>query len=88
MASTYRIGNHSAFSIAVVMDTNKESHAVPAAGSAVFVRANPGDRPTFHVYFDQNGDGSGERFICDMKVGYWDALRAEGNYAFNGSELS
>jgi hypothetical protein len=87
MPSSHRIHNRSQFDVVAVMDTNRESHPVPPNGTAVFTRANVGDRPTFRIYDDPDRDGRGNRFLTSAKVGYWGALRAESEFEFTGSSL-
>lgn len=86
MASDYKIHNDTVFNIIVVMDSNREEHSIVPNGVAIFVRANPLDRPTFHV-FVSHPDGSRGPELTAMKVGYWDAISASGEYSFDGKEL-
>lgn len=89
MASDYKVHNDTVNQTVVVMDSGREDHVIPADGTAVFTRANPLDRPTFKVYWDLDRDGTkdSEAAQAEMKVGYWDAITASGEYTFNGKEL-
>ena len=86
MASSYTVRNRTVFPIWVSMDTDREQHLIQPAGSAIFVKANPLDRPTFKAYAVA---GSGERgsLLAAKKASYWQALWAEGTFTFNGTSF-
>ena len=86
MASAYRIHNDSLTGIYVYMDSHREDHVIVPNGIAVFVKANAFDRPTFEVCA-VNPDNTQGQQLTSMKVGYWDAITASGDYSFNGGEL-
>ena len=86
MASDYKIHNDSVFEIFVYMDSHREQHVIVPNGVAVFVNANPFDRPTFHVCMTNPNHTEGHELTA-MKVGYWDAITASGEYSFSGGEL-
>jgi hypothetical protein len=85
-SSTYKIHNDSVFEIAVVMDSGREEHVIVPNGIATFVKASPLDRPTFHVWKTNDAHQKSQE-LTSKKVGYWDAIRAEGEYSFTGGEL-
>lgn len=90
-ASSYDVSNESGTPIVVIMDTRREIHGIGAAGNATFVKANPFDRPTFKVYWDRDGDGQPDnpkQIVASRKANYWEAIKADGSYIFNGSKLT
>lgn len=55
--SSHVVRNASSTPIVVVMDNNREVHAIASGANATFVDANPFDQPTFKVFIDGNDDG-------------------------------
>lgn len=89
MASNHKIKNQSGDTLTVVMDTDREAHEIPPAGQAVFVKANPFDQPTFHVFRDWNRNNAPnkDQYLTSEKVNFWEAISATSTYVFNGSKL-
>ena len=86
MASTYKVHNDSVFEIYVYIDTRHETHVIVPNGIAIFVKRNPLDRPTFHVCVSKPDHTEGQE-LTSMKVSYWDAIKASGEYTFDGGRL-
>jgi hypothetical protein len=89
MASNHKIINRSGDTIAVVMDSNRESHEIPPNGQAIFVKANPFDKVTFHVFRDwnRNGQPNRDQYVMSEQIGYWEAISAHCTRIFNGTQL-
>ena len=87
MASTYTIKNITVYPVWVIMDSNREAHLIQPAGQAVFVKANPFDRPTWHVHSVESAGGVGIK-LTSRKAKWRHIVLAEGTYTFNGSSLA